>query len=110
MVATFLFLRVPAPMRVPLPPGDDEEDDDADNDDEEEDAAAACMGALRRAKMSFLSNNFTFLTDRRAAPDARHICQFSNDTGGELRELRLFLADPPRLASVNVCACTSPRL
>ena len=67
-------------------------------------------GRAEARKHVMLSNNFTFLTDRRAAPDARHICQFSNDTGGELRELRLFLADPPRLASVNVCACTSPRL
>lgn len=44
------FLRAPVPARVPMTPLPTEEDDD---DDDDGDAVAACMGALRRAKMSF---------------------------------------------------------
>ena len=64
------FLRAPERVKAPLPP-DDEENEEENDDDDDDDALVARMGAPRRAKMSFLSDNLTRLTDtdalRRAA-------------------------------------------
>ena len=57
VAAAFFFLRRRAlvPIKAPLPPEDGD-------DEEEEDTAAVCVCESRRAKMSFLPDNLTFLT------------------------------------------------
>ena len=104
VAAAFFFLRRRAlvPIKAPLPPEDDDDD---------EDAVVACMGASRRAKMSFLSDNLTFLTCTDALrPTPGTPVSVPVTVAASCAIFRLFLAAPTLCLSVNVCACMSPRL